>query len=121
MVFPIFLTMMLGITAYGIYIAATHSLAQLAADAARASVEGLTNTERERIARSNIALNASNYPLLKTNKITVQAGPLASDANQFRVALTYNAESLPIWGFATFLPLPSKIIVRSAVIKRGGY
>ena len=49
-VLPVFLAVMLGILAYGIYFGAVHSAAQLAADAARASVAGLSDDERAAIA-----------------------------------------------------------------------
>lgn len=122
LILPIFLTLLLGILAYGIYFAAAHSTAQLAADAARASVAGLTDTERSSIARASVASNVRNYGvLLDANKVVVDAAPLPSDATEFRVAVRYDAASLPIWSFAPFLPLPSTTIEQTAVIKRGGY
>ncbi len=122
LILPIFLTLLLGILAYGIYFAAAHSTAQLAADAARASVAGLTDTERSSIARASVASNVRNYGvLLDASKVVVDAAPLPSDATEFRVAVRYDAASLPIWSFAPFLPLPSTTIEQTAVIKRGGY
>lgn len=53
--------------------------------------------------------------------MTVEAAALQSDATEFRVAVRYDASNLPIWSFTPFLPLPSKIIEQTAVIKRGGY
>src|SRR5689334_21418066 len=49
-VFPLFLLIILAIIGYGSYLGAAHSVAQLAADAARASVAGLSDTERASIA-----------------------------------------------------------------------
>jgi Flp pilus assembly protein TadG len=122
LVLPIFLVLLLGILAYGVYFAAAHSTAQLAADAARASVAGLTDTERSSIARASVASNAASYGvLLDARKIVVEAAAVPSDATEFRVAVRYDASSLPIWSFAPFLPLPSSTIEQSAVIKRGGY
>lgn len=120
-VLPVLLVFMLGILAYGIYIGAAHSAAQLAADAARASVAGLSDDERKTLAEQHVSTNATEYVLLDPKKVEVEAGTLASDANQFRVAVRYDARSLPIWGFAGILPLPSKIIERTATVKRGGY
>lgn len=122
LVLPIFLTLMLGILAYGIYFAAAHSTAQLAADAARASVAGLTDSERSSIARASVASNLGHYAiLLDSTKVVVDAAVVPTDATEFRVAVRYDASTLPIWSFAPFLPLPSKTIEQSAVIKRGGY
>ena len=122
LVLPIFLVLMLGILAYGIYFAAAHSTAQLAADAARASVAGLNDVERANLAKASVASNVSGYgALLDASKLTVVAAPLPGDATEFRVAVSYDASNLPIWSFTPFLPLPSSTIVQSAVIKRGGY
>lgn len=122
LVLPVFLVLLLGIIAYGIYFAAAHSTAQLAADAARASVAGRSDADRATRAKANVASNISGYGmLLDPAKITVDAAPLASDPNQFRVAIRYDAANLPIWSFTPFLPLPSKIIEQSAVIARGGF
>jgi Flp pilus assembly protein TadG len=121
LVFPLFLLIVLAIIGYGTYIGATHSVAQLAADAARASVAGLSDTERASIAKSVVAGNASSYPLLVASKITVVAAPLPADPTEFRVSVSYDASSLPILSFGKFLPAPSKTITRSAIVKRGGY
>lgn len=122
LVLPIFLVLLLGILAYGIYFAAAHTTAQLAADAARASVAGLTDAERASIARANVTSNLANYTmLLDPNKVTVEAAAMPSDATEFRVAIRYDASNLPIWSFTPFFPMPSSTITQSAVIKRGGY
>jgi Flp pilus assembly protein TadG len=122
LVLPVFLVLLLGILAYGIYFAAANSTAQLAADAARASVAGINDAERASLARANIASNVGSYGvLIDASKVTVVAAPLASDPNQFRVSISYNAVNLPIWSFTPFLPLPSQVIEQSAIIARGGY
>lgn len=120
-VMPVFLLLLLGIICYGLYFGAAHSTAQLAADAARASVAGLNDIERVRLAHEHVAKNASEYILITPEKISVEAAPLNTDPTQFRVAVRYDAAALPIWHLATLLPLPSTTIERTAVIKRGGY
>lgn len=122
LVMPVFLVLLLGILAYGIYFAAAHSTAQLAAEAARASVAGLTDAERTTIAKASVANNVANYGvLLNPDKVTVEAAALPDDATEFRVAVRYDASLLPIWSFTPFLPLPSEVIEQAAIIKRGGY
>lgn len=121
LVLPVFLALLLGIVAYGIYFGATNSTAQLAADAARASVAGLTDQERSAIARAHVRLNAASYPLLDPSLIEVEAGALPADATQFRVTVSYDASQLPIWSFARVLALPSETIARTSTVKRGGY
>lgn len=120
-VVPVFLTMLFGIIAYGIYFGAVHSTSQLAADAARASVAGLSDAERTAIATAHVHNNVPAYVLLNPERIEVTAEPLEADARQFRVSVRYDASLLPIWNFTPFLPLPERIIERTATIQRGGY
>ena len=120
-VLPVFLMLLAGMIAYGIYFGAANSVAQLAADAARTSVAGLSDEERRTIAEGHVRANASTYPLLDGQDIEVDAGPLPADASQFRVVVRFDARKLPIWTYAAFLPLPSRTIESSAVIRRGGF
>ncbi len=116
-----FLTLLFGIIAYGIYFGAVHSTSQLAADAARASVAGLSDTERATIATSHVRTNVPAYVLLDPERIEVTAEPLEADARQFRVSVRYDASALPIWNFSPLFPLPERMIERTATIQRGGY
>ncbi|MDX2290554.1 MAG: TadE/TadG family type IV pilus assembly protein [Hyphomicrobiaceae bacterium] len=120
-VLPVFLLILFAMLAYGLYLGAAHGTAQLAADAARASVSGLSDAERQSIATEHIRTAAGSYPLLDATKVSVEAGPLPADTTQFRVAVRYNADDLPIWVFEGLLPLPGRTIERVATIKRGGY
>ncbi len=120
-IFPVALVFFCGLLAYGIYFGASHSVQQLAADAARASVAGLDDTERAAIAVAHVASSSSAYPLLRSNRVAVTARPLAADSSQFEVRVVFNSVDLPIWSLSGLVPLPSRLIERSAVIKRGGY
>ena len=117
---PIFILIMFGIIAYGIFFGAANSVQQLAADAARASVAGLGEDERIQLAQRFIDLNTTNYPLLQSQMIRVRVAGSAADANQFDVSVEYDATQLPIWNLFVPLPLPEKTIIRSATIRLGG-
>lgn len=119
-VVSLFLVLALGVLAYGIYLNAAHSVAQLAADSARASIAGLNDTERAKIAKDHVDLHAEDFVLLNKKKVTAEAAPLA-DINQFQVVVRFDASDLPIWFMSGIIPLPPKTIERSASIKRGGY
>lgn len=121
LVLPVLLTVLIGIVAYSIYFGAAHSTAQIAADAARASVAGLSDAERSSLALQQVKATAASYPLLKPAGLSASATPLPDDPTSFQVTVAYDARDLPIWGAATFLPLPAQTITRTAVIKRGGY
>jgi len=119
-VLPLFLTVVFGILAYGIYLGAAHSTQQLAADAARVSIAGLTPEERTSLASSFVRDHAGDYPLLWPEHVAIKAGPSAGRADDFLVVVTYDARVLPIWNLAPFLPLPAEQIERVAVVRRGG-
>lgn len=118
---PVLLLFLFGMLAVGLYIGTAHGVAQLAADAARASIAGLTDAERTAIAERQAMATAGNYSLVSPEHLTVQAAADPADATQFVVVLRYDASDLPIWAFSGLVPLPDKTIVRSATIKRGGY
>lgn len=120
-VLPVFLLIVLGILTYGIYLGSVHSVEQLAADAARASVAGLSDSERVQIATQHVTTNAKGYPLLNPSKVEIEAGASPLDASQFRVLVRFDASDLPIWIMAGIVPMPDRMIERTSVIKRGGY
>jgi Flp pilus assembly protein TadG len=121
LVLPVFILIMLGTLCYGLYFGAAHSVQSLAAEAARASIAGMTPDERAALARASIEDSLPNYTLVDGSKVAVAVGPNASDADLFDVSITYDASALPIWQFEGLVPLPSRVIERSAVVRRGGY
>lgn len=121
LIFPVALIFFCGLLAYGVYFGAAHSVQQLAADAARASVGGLDDAERAAIAEAHVAASGGSYPLLRADRISVVAAPLGADPSQFAVRVAFNSEDLPIWALAGLVPLPDKTIARVAIVKRGGY
>jgi Flp pilus assembly protein TadG len=117
---PIFIMLFLGMAAYGIYFGASHSVQQLAADAARTAIAGLNATERSTLATNFIRLNASGYPFVDPKKVTVNTRDSAADGSQFVVAVQYDASTLPIWKLFKGLPLPGMTISRQSTIRVGG-
>ncbi len=116
---PVFILLLVGILAYGLYFGLVHSVQQLAADAARAAVAGLTAEERRSIAEARVASGAETYMLIRPDQLVTVAEEGGADS--FAVRLTYDASHLGIWGLDGLLPLPSPVIRRAAVIRRGGY
>jgi Flp pilus assembly protein TadG len=118
---PVLILIMIGMLVYGVYFGAAHSVQQIAADAARASVAGLNDEEREAIALSHVSASAGSYVFLSADRLVATAGPSPDDANLFVVSVAYDASDLPIFGFAGLVPVPRSTIAHSAVIRRGGY
>jgi len=117
---PLFLLLLLGMAAYGIYFGAAHSVQQIAADAARSAIAGIDQTERQTLAGDYISRNAGGFPFIDPRMLTVDARDSAADSSQFVVTLSYDARGLPIWGMFTNLPLPKMTIVRKTTIRIGG-
>lgn len=117
---PIFLIMIFGMIAYAIYFGAAHSVQQIAADAARASVAGLDGPERNALVSTYISNNGGGYVLLDPDALTFTVGDKSGDASQYEVTVSYDASSLPIWGLQPWLPLPSSTIRHVYSIRKGG-
>ena len=116
LVLPVFLLILFGILFYGLYFGAVHAVQQIAAEAARASVAGITNAEREDLARTKAAQDVAANPLLDPTAMTVA---VVQSAGSIRVTITYDCSRLPIWGLARLLPTPSSTIRRVGVIDSG--
>ena len=120
MLLPVFLTLVFGIVVFGSYLTMVHGVQQLAAEAARSSVAGLSDSERNSIATSYVSANAATYPLLIAANLSVNAAPSSNDANVYVVTVNYNAAGSFIYSLP-FVPTPSSLIVRSAAIPYGGF
>lgn len=59
---PIFILLLLGMVAYGVYFGAANSIQQIAADAARTAISGLNQTERQTLVASFLANNPVDIP-----------------------------------------------------------
>jgi Flp pilus assembly protein TadG len=118
LVFPLLATILFGIISYGGYFWTAHNLQQLANDSARAALAGLDADERAQLAGAAFNEEIGAYQELKPT-----AAKLAvTDAGDvIGVSITYDASTSPFWAFRAWLPMPSAIVVRAAVVREGGY
>jgi Flp pilus assembly protein TadG len=117
---PVFLLLLTGMVAYGIYFGAAHSLSQLAADAARTAIAGLDAAERDLLVEQFLDANAGDYMLIDRRRLSHSIGDKPGDPNQYLVTLVYDTAHLPIWALSPPLPLPSQTIAYSSTVRRGG-
>ena len=117
---PVFLLLLMGMIAYGIYFGAAHSVQEIASDAARTAVAGLNSTERQQLAQDFIDKNAGNYSFVDGKKLTVKVGDNVKNPNQFNVEVSYDATQLPIWNMFPDVIMPSSTIVKTTAIRIGG-
>jgi Flp pilus assembly protein TadG len=117
---PLLILLLFGMVAYGIYLGASHSIQQIAADAARTAVAGLDESERVSLAENYIEHNAGAYPRGESSKLSLDIKDNPADADEFTVAIRYDARDLPIWSLLPDLPLPGMTIRHSSTIRIGG-
>lgn len=77
---PILLLLLVGIMGYGYVFGIYHSIQQIAAEAARSSVSGLSDAERSQIARDFITANASSYAFIDPAKLSPHRPDRPADA-----------------------------------------
>lgn len=120
MLLPVFLTLVFGIVVFGSYLTMVHGVQQLAAEAARSSIAGMSDGERSSIAVGYVTANVGTYPLISATNISVNAATSHSDPNVFVVTVSYDASRMFIYSLP-FVPAPPSTIVRSAAIPFGGF
>jgi Flp pilus assembly protein TadG len=92
----------------------------LAAEAARASIAGLSDSERSQIVSSFVTANVSSYAFLDPTRISATSATLSTNPSTYQVALTYDMSGLFIYQFGKIVPLPSPTVQRTAVVLNGG-
>jgi Flp pilus assembly protein TadG len=116
---PLFVLSLFTLIAYGIYLSVTHSVQQIAADAARTAVAGLDTAERVSLVNHYIDSSRLDYSFLNRTKMLVEVGDDPGNPDQFTVRITYDSSDLPIWKLFTFA-LPAQKIERYATVRVGG-
>ncbi|MCR4266010.1 TadE/TadG family type IV pilus assembly protein [Nitratireductor sp. ZSWI3] len=116
---PVFFLTVFSMIAYGIYLGAAHSVQQLSADAARAAVAGLSQSERQSLAENFIEKSTMHHPFIDAHKLKIAAVDDATNPNQFTVTLKYDARDLPIWSLYSYA-MPGKEITGFSTIRLGG-
>jgi Flp pilus assembly protein TadG len=115
---PVLMAFTMATASYGGYFWMASSLQQLANDAARSAVAGLTSSERESLAQNTFNTEISSYGMLNQSLATVG---YQGTSDSFSISISYNAANSPFWAASSLFPMPSKTIVRSATIQLGGY
>jgi len=116
---PLFFMTIFTMIGYGIYLSASYAIQQIAADAARTAVAGLSETERKSLANTFIQSSTLSYAFIDKKKLTVDVADDVSNLNQFTVTIAYDSSELPIWNLFSFA-LPDEEIKRYATIRLGG-
>lgn len=121
LVMPLLLLILFGIVSFGTLFGAYQGVQQLVAEAARASVAGLSNSERDQLARDFILRNVDAYTFLDPSKLVVTTASSGPSTYTFSVTAAYDLSSSPIYRLSQFVPLPPSTLRRSAIVQYGGY
>ena len=116
---PLFFLALFTLIAYGIYLSVTHSVQQIAADAARTVVAGLNPDERVTLVNRYLDASRLDYSFINRAKMQVIVTDDPGNPEQFTVTISYDSSDLPIWKLFTFA-LPQEKIERYATVRVGG-
>jgi Flp pilus assembly protein TadG len=121
LVAPLLIWFMFTVIYFAMYLGIAHSVQQLAADAARASIPGIGAAEQVQLSTDFIQRNAASYLFIDGRKITLVAGPAQADPTTFDVTVRYDARDMLSWYPSGFSPFMGPIVERFAAIPSGGW
>jgi Flp pilus assembly protein TadG len=113
---PIFITLLFGMLGYGQYFYLSHSVQQIANNAARATIAGLNTAERTSIATDAVTREGQAQGSL----IAARLGSSVTDASGYTtVTVRYDASNIALLRTG-LLPMPGTTIERRALVRNGG-
>lgn len=118
---PVLVLLLFGIMGFGYVFGVYHGVQQIAAEAARASVAGISDPERDALARDFVAASLGSYLLLDPARLDVSTTQSGPPHRTFEVAIRYDMSDTLLATFASLVALPPPRVERRAVVQRGGY
>jgi Flp pilus assembly protein TadG len=118
---PVLLLMLIGMVCLGLYFVYTHELQEISSSAARASVAGLNEAERDSLAKQFVSDAIANSALFQAADLTVSTGTSGTPATYYEVTLAYNLKDTPIPMLGNFASLQIANISHTATIQFGNY
>lgn len=110
---PLLLILLAGIVTYGLWLTAASNLQHVANEAARATLGGISDAEREQLADAAIARSLMGGGVINAEAVETE---LRADAGFYTVTLSYDAGAQTLFS-NSLVPLPSRSIVRSATVE----
>lgn len=118
LVIPVLLLLLFGAIGFGIYLTYMHEVQELASGATRASIAGLTATERDTLAKQFVSTAVGNSALLTSSDMTVTT---ATSATNYSVTLKYDLKDTCLPVLASLISVKFNTITRTSTIVFGGY
>jgi len=121
LVAPLFVMLVFATALFGIYFGTWLAVSNAAAESARASIAGLSTTERAGLAEKTAKTIFAGYaPTFNWDKVkTFQAAAVAGSPNLFQVSITYDLSGLKILPLSNLLTDDS--LTATSVVPNGGY
>jgi Flp pilus assembly protein TadG len=120
LVVPFFILLIFGLICYATIENMYIGTQELVSEAARASVAGLSDTERSNIVTAFISNNIGSYAFLDPSKLSVTSSTISTNPSTYQINITYDMSGSFVYQFSNILPLPSPTIQRTAVVLNGG-
>ncbi|MDQ0448923.1 TadE/TadG family type IV pilus assembly protein [Methylobacterium aerolatum] len=117
---PVLLLLFAGIAVFGICLGAAHNLRLVAAEAARASIGGVTDAERASLAQTTVTRSLTNGALFRPGSVSVEVGADPTDANVTVVTVRLDASTLGLGSFARLVPQIPAFLTSTVSVRRGG-
>jgi Flp pilus assembly protein TadG len=89
---PLLFALLFGVVTLGYFMGVSHSVKQLAAGAARASVVGLDEAERSELANTYLSQAGTRYPLLSQDAVTPSVVFDGADPAGITISVTYQVD-----------------------------
>lgn len=117
LVLPLLSVLLLGVLGYGQYFLLAHSAQQIANDAARATIAGISQAERVTIANAVVTQEVAGLPSGRAGKWAVAVGAPVNGMVTVRVRMDATDNALLRM---SVLPMPDAVIERSGTVRQGG-
>lgn len=117
MVLPVLMLLIMGIIVYGQWLACANALQQSANEGARASLSGLSQEERALTARQTVADSLSHYDSIDQRKVAIG---IQDDGTTLNVTVNYDMSDESVMKLP-FVPIPDKVLSRSAAVRLASF
>ena len=118
---PALLMMFVGMIAFGILFMNLHEVQELASSAARASVPGLSATERNSLAQGFVTQALASSIMLNPADVTVTTATSGTPATMYSVTVNYNLKDTVIPKLAQIISQKFNNVSRTSTVVFGGY
>ncbi len=118
LVAPAMLLLFAGIVAFSFVLSTYSALQEVASDAARAAIAGLTASQQAQYASQYVFSAIGSYSFIDATQVTVATSATAST---FQVTVSYNASNSFFSNLPSALISSPVIITRSATVQLSGF